>query len=225
LASAPPDGFKQAPYCKGTNTDEECADLLISKLSTHDKIAQMMSGAPSIDSLEVEGWNWWNEGLHGQARTGWATVFPQAIGMASSWDPDMVKKVGDVISTEARQKRLNWKDGAYYEKKGLTIWSPNINILRDPRWGRGQETYGEDPFLTSKFGAHFIQGIQGPDVPEYYKAVATPKHYAAHSGPEPIREKFDAKVSAFDYEDTYIPAFRAAIVDGKAHSIMFLITL
>jgi len=216
----PPDGFTQAPYCKGTKSDEDCADMIISKLSVQEKVAQMTSTAASIDRLGVESWDWWNEGLHGQARTGYATVFPEPIGMASSWDPPLIQKVGDVISTEARQKRQNWNSSSYYGKKGLTIWAPNINILRDPRWGRGQETYGEDPFLTTSFGVCYIKGIQGPLAPAYFKAVATPKHYAAHSGPEPIREKFNAKVNAFDYEDTYIPAFRAAIVDGKAHSIM-----
>jgi len=219
-ATPPPDGFPQVPFCKGTSSDEECADRIVSKLTLEEKVYQLGNDAHSVDRLDIEGWNWYNEGCHGQAFTGWATVFPQAITMSSSWDPEMVQKVGDHISTETRQKRFNWNEGVWYAKHGLDVWAPNINILRDPRWGRGQETYGEDPFLTSRYGVHYIKGIQGPDVPDYYKAVATAKHYMAHSGPEAGRNSFDAKVNAFDFEDTYTPAMRAAIVEGKAHSVM-----
>src|ERR687884_1470327 len=180
----------------------------------------MMNSARAIERLDIPAYNWWNEGLHGVARAGYATVFPQAIGLAATWDSDLMQRVADVISTEARAKYndavAHGNHGQYY---GLTFWSPNINIFRDPRWGRGQETYGEDPFLTAQLGVAFVRGLQGND-PKYLKVVATPKHYAVHSGPEPERHRFDAAASERDERETYLPAFRAAVVEGGAGFVM-----
>jgi beta-glucosidase len=180
----------------------------------------MQDVAPASPRLQIPAYNWWNEGLHGVARSGVATAFPQAIGLAATWDTDLLHRVAEVISTEARAKYndaiAHNNTGRYF---GLTFWSPNINIFRDPRWGRGQETYGEDPFLTGRLGVAFVTGLQGDD-PHYLKTVSTPKHYAVHSGPESLRHRFDVPVSFHDLYDTYTPAFRAAVVDGHADSIM-----
>ena len=193
---------------------------LVSRMTTEEKVSQTLDHAKAIPRFGIAEYNWWNEGLHGVARNGFATVFPQAVAMASTWDVDLVKQVGDVVSTEARGKHNDAvKNHRYSRYSGLTYWSPNINIFRDPRWGRGQETYGEDPFLTASTGVAFIQGLQGND-PNYFKVVATPKHFAVHSGPEPSRHGFDVDPSPFDLEDTYLPAFRAAITQGHADSIM-----
>ena len=217
-----------APYLDPNLPPERRAADLVSRMTLEEKVLQMQNSAPAIPRLGVPVYNWWNEALHGVA-TGRATVFPESIGLGATWDADLIHRVADAISTEARAK--------YYEAQrrppvqevapgaapgrtaGLTYWSPNINIFRDPRWGRGQETYGEDPFLTSRLGVAFITGLQGND-PHYLKVVATPKHYAVHSGPEPLRHTFDARPSEFDLENTYLPAFRAAIMEGKADSIM-----
>jgi beta-glucosidase len=200
-------------------TDTRVADL-ISRLTLEEKVSQMQDVAPAIPRLRIPGYNWWNEGLHGVARAGIATVFPQAIGLAATWDEALLQHVADVISTEARAKyndaQLHNNTSRYY---GLTFWSPNINIFRDPRWGRGQETYGEDPFLTARLGVAFVTGLQGDDA-HYLKTVATPKHYAVHSGPETIRHRFNVPISLHDLYDTYTPAFRATIVDGHADSVM-----
>jgi len=199
--------------------DQRVNDL-VSRLTLDEKIAQMQDVAPAIPRLNIPAYNWWNEGLHGVARSGTATVFPQAIGLAATWDTDLLHRVADVISTEARAKYndaiAHHNTGRYY---GLTFWSPNINIFRDPRWGRGQETYGEDPFLTGRLGVAFVTGLQGDD-PHYLKTISTPKHYAVHSGPESLRHRFDVPVSLHDLYDTYTPAFRATIVDGHADSVM-----
>ncbi|PYU42521.1 MAG: beta-glucosidase [Acidobacteria bacterium] len=180
----------------------------------------MQDVAPAIPRLGIPAYNWWNEGLHGVARSGNATVFPQAIGLAATWDTDLIHRVADVISTEARAKYndaiQHGNTGRYY---GLTFWSPNINIFRDPRWGRGQETYGEDPYLTSRIGVAFVTGLQGDD-PSYLKTVSTSKHYAVHSGPEVLRHRFNVPVSPHDLADTYTPAFRATILEGRADSVM-----
>jgi beta-glucosidase len=193
---------------------------LVSRMTVEEKVSQLQDVAPAIPRLQVPAYNWWNEGLHGVARAGIATVFPQAIGLAATWDTDLVHQIADVISTEARGKYndaiAHHNTGRYY---GLTFWSPNINIFRDPRWGRGQETYGEDPFLTGKLGIAFVTGLQGND-PRYLKTVSTPKHYAVHSGPESLRHRFNVPVSLHDLYDTYTPAFRATVVDGHADSIM-----
>jgi beta-glucosidase len=195
-------------------------DDLVARLTLDEKVSQVIDRAAPIPRLDIPAYNWWNEGLHGIARSGFATMFPQAIGNAATWDAPLVHSIGDVVSTEARAKYndaiAHGNHDRYY---GLTIWSPNINIFRDPRWGRGQETYGEDPFLTATLGTAFVKGIQGDD-PNYYRAIATPKHYAVHSGPESTRHEADVDPSEHDLWDTYLPAFRATITEGKADSIM-----
>jgi len=217
------------PYLDPSLAPERRAADLVSRLTLEEKALQMQSTAPAIERLGVPAYNWWNEALHGVAQ-GRATVFPQAIGLAATWDTELLYRVADVISTEARAKyhdalrrpppSINTPQAAFPGRTaGLTYWSPNINIFRDPRWGRGQETYGEDPYLAGRLGVAFVTGMQGKD-PRYLKVVATPKHYAVHSGPEPERHEFDARVSEYDLEHTYLPAFRATVVEGKAESVM-----
>ncbi|HEX6046839.1 MAG TPA: glycoside hydrolase family 3 C-terminal domain-containing protein [Pyrinomonadaceae bacterium] len=189
-------------------------------MTLEEKIGQMVNNTPAIERLGVPAHDYWNEALHGVARSGIATVFPQAIGLAATWDTDLMYQVADVISTEARAKHHEYARHKQFGRyQGLTFWSPNINIFRDPRWGRGQETYGEDPYLTGQMGVQFVRGLQGND-PRYFKVIATPKHYAVHSGPEPERHAFDALASERDLRETYLPAFRATILDGKAYSVM-----
>ena len=211
---------KQDAYLNPALPLAQRVDDLVSRMTLDEKISQMQNEAPAIPRLHIAEYNWWNEGLHGVARSGYATVFPQAIGLAATWDTDLVQRVADTISTEARAKynqaQREDNHSIYY---GLTLWSPNINIDRDPRWGRGQETYGEDPFLTGQIGSAFVRGLQGSN-PEYLKTIATPKHFAVHSGPESERHTFDAVISPHDLEDTYLPAFRELIVDARAGSIM-----
>lgn len=188
-------------------------------MSVSEKASQLRYDAPAIDRLNIPAYNWWSEGLHGVARAGTATVFPQAIGLAASFDPDLLQSVGDVISTEARAKynaASSFDDRDIY--KGLTLWSPNINIFRDPRWGRGHETYGEDPTLTSRLGVAFIRGMQGDG--DFLKVAACAKHFAVHSGPEALRHGFDAKVSKKDLEETYLPAFRACVQEAGVEAVM-----
>jgi beta-glucosidase len=218
-----------APYLDPDLPPERRAADLLSRMTLEEKVLQMQSTAPAIRRLGVPAYNWWNEALHGVAQ-GRATVFPQAIGLAATWDTDLMGRVADIISTEARAKyndaltrpaptgpeALATLPG---RTAGLTYWSPNVNIFRDPRWGRGQETYGEDPYLTGRMAVAFVTGMQGRD-PRYLKVVSTPKHYAVHSGPEPQRHAFDARVSEYDLVNTYLAAFRAAVVEGKADSIM-----
>ncbi len=193
---------------------------LVSRLTLEEKISQMTDIAIAIPRLDIPAYNWWNESLHGVARAGIATVFPQAIGLAATWDRDLMFRVADVISTEARAKHNDFVSrGDRGRYKGLTMWSPNINIFRDPRWGRGQETYGEDPYLTSRMGVEFVKGLQG-NHPKYFKVIATPKHYAVHSGPEPERHRFDAVTNQRDLYDTYLPAFEACIKEAGAYSVM-----
>ncbi len=195
-------------------------DDLISRMTLQEKISQLNNDAQAIPRLQVPRYNYWNEALHGVARNGVATVFPQAIGIAATFDTPLVKRMGGDIAQEARAKydaALAKGEGRLYQ--GLTFFSPNINIFRDPRWGRGQETYGEDPFLTGQFAVAFISGMQGPD--RAHPVVSTTaKHFAVHSGPEPLRHGFDARPSAHDLADTYLPAFRAAVVDGHVNSVM-----
>ena len=199
--------------------EQRVADL-VGRLTLEEKVSQMTMTAAAIPRFGIPEYTWWNEGLHGVARSGIATVFPQAIGLSATWDTSLMHSVGDTISTEARAKYAyaiaHDNHRIYF---GLTIWSPNINIFRDPRWGRGQETYGEDPYLTSRMGLAFITGLQGDD-PKYLKVVATPKHFAVHSGPEQLRHEFDVKPSPQDLQATYLPAFHTAIVEGKAASTM-----
>src|SRR5271170_4343830 len=210
-----------APYLNPKLPVGQRADDLISRMTLEEKIDQLGHIAPAIPRLRVPAYNWWNEGLHGVARAGIATVFPQAIGMAATFDEPLMHEVADTISTEFRAKysATVHPDGSTDWYRGLTVWSPNINIFRDPRWGRGQETYGEDPFLTSRMGVAFVQGVQGDD-PDRPKAVATSKHFAVHSGPESLRHVFNVDVSPRDLEETYLPAFRATVVDGKVKSVM-----
>src|SRR6266550_2874492 len=208
------------PYKDPAVPIEKRVDDLVSRMTLAEKVSQMMNAAPAIKRLDIPEYEWWNEGLHGVARAGYATVFPQAIGLAATWDPDLMFQVADVISTEARAKHHEFlRHDQHARYQGLTYWSPNINIFRDPRWGRGQETYGEDPYLTSRLGVAFVKGLQGDD-PRYLKLVATPKHYAVHSGPEPERHGFDAKATERDLRETYLPAFRATVMEGKAESVM-----
>ncbi len=193
---------------------------LVSRMTLEEKASQMIDNAIAIPRLKVPEYGWWNECLHGVARAGTATVFPQAIGLAATWNTDLISLVADAISTEARAKHHDFlKKGDHGRYKGLTFWSPNINIFRDPRWGRGQETYGEDPYLSSRMGVTFIRGLQGDD-PEYFKVIATPKHYAVHSGPEPARHTFDAVTDKRDLYDTYLPAFEACVKEAGAYSVM-----
>jgi beta-glucosidase len=198
---------------------ERVADL-VDRMTIDELVAQMGTESPPIERLGVPKYNWWSEAGHGVARAGIATVFPQVIGLAATWNPDLIHGVAGVISDEGRAKHhedvRNGERGLY---GGLTFFCPNINIFRDPRWGRGQETYGEDPYLTSRLAVNFVRGMQGDD-PRYLKTVATPKHFAAHSGPEEPRYGFNSAVSARDLQATYLPAFKACVVEGKAASVM-----
>ncbi len=201
-------------------TFEERADDLLSKMTLEEKISQLNYESKAIDRLGVPAYNWWNECLHGVARAGLATVYPQAIGMASSWDTDLMNRVAVAISDEGRAKYHDFiskdKRGIY---QGLTYWTPNINIFRDPRWGRGMETYGEDPYLTGEIAVQFINGLQGDD-PRYFKSIATAKHFAVHNGPESSRHSFNAKVSEHDLRNTYLPAFEKTIKEAGVASVM-----
>ena len=199
--------------------EERAADL-VSRMTVEEKISQMMHPAIEIDRLGIPSYNWWNEALHGVARSGVATMFPQAIGMAASFDEEMMEKVGIIISTEGRAKYNEYqRKGDHGIYKGLTFWAPNVNIFRDPRWGRGQETYGEDPYLTGKLGSAFIRGIQGNDK-KYLKAAACAKHFAVHSGPEAERHRFNARVSQKDLRETYLPAFKECVKEAKVAGVM-----
>ena len=192
---------------------------LVSKMTLEEKASQLKYDAPAIERLGIPAYNWWNEVLHGVARAGTATVFPQAIGLAAMFDEELQEEIADVISQEARAKyngQSRHGDRDIY--KGLTVWSPNINIFRDPRWGRGHETYGEDPYLTSRLGVRFIKGLQGSG--KYLKVAACSKHFAVHSGPEAVRHHFDAKANAKDMNETYLPAFEATVKEAEVESVM-----
>lgn len=199
---------------------EERVNYLVSMMTLQEKISQMVFNAPAIERLGIPKYNWWNECLHGVARNGLATVFPQAIGLAAMWNKDLMYKLAIVISDEARAK---YHDAIKHDQRniyqGLTFWSPNINIFRDPRWGRGMETYGEDPYLTGQTAVQFVKGLQGSDS-KYFKTIATAKHFAVHSGPEPDRHAFNAEVSEYDFRETYLPAFRMAVQEANVQSIM-----
>lgn len=193
---------------------------LVGKMTLEEKVAQTLYQAPAVERLNIKAYNWWNEALHGVARAGTATVFPQAIGLAATFDEDLLEQVGDAVSTEARAKfnmQQEGKDTDIY--KGLTFWAPNVNIFRDPRWGRGHETFGEDPYLTSRLGVRYIEGLQGHDE-NYLKAAACAKHFAVHSGPEAVRHEFDAEVTEQDLRETYLPAFEACVKEGKVEAVM-----
>ena len=198
---------------------EKQARELVEKMTLEEKASQLNFDAPAIPRLGIPRYHWWNEALHGLARGGTATMFPQSIALAAMFDAQEMVKIGDIISTEARAKYNAYsseEDRDIY--KGLTLWSPNVNIFRDPRWGRGHETYGEDPFLTSELGVAFIKGIQGDKT--YLKAAACAKHFAVHSGPEELRHEFDAQVSDKDLWETYLPAFEACVKEGKVEGVM-----
>jgi len=208
------------PYLDTSLGFEQRAADLVSRMTLEEKAAQMQNGAPAIERLGLPAYDWWNEALHGVARAGGATVFPQAIGMAASFDVPLMDEVSRAISDEARAKYHEaLRRGEHGRYQGLTFWSPNINIFRDPRWGRGQETYGEDPFLTARMGVSFVRGLQGDD-PKYRKLDATAKHFAVHSGPEADRHHFDARPGARDLYETYLPAFEALVKEGQVDAVM-----
>ncbi|HYM76783.1 MAG TPA: glycoside hydrolase family 3 C-terminal domain-containing protein [Candidatus Dormibacteraeota bacterium] len=195
-------------------------DDLIKRMTLEQKATQLVNQARAIPELQVPNYDWWSEALHGVANAGTATVFPEPVGLAATFDDSLIHEMAVVIGTEARAKHNQAvRAGRRDIMEGLDFWSPNINIFRDPRWGRGQETYGEDPFLTGRMGVAFVTGLQGDD-PKYFRVISTPKHFAVHSGPEPTRHSIDVQVSKHDMEDTYLPAFRATVVDGKAESVM-----
>ncbi len=201
------------------SVDARARDL-VSRMTVAEAAGQLLFQAPALPRLGIPAYNWWNEALHGVARAGTATVFPQAIALAATFDPDLVRTVAEVIATEGRAKfheACRQGDRGIY--KGLTFWSPNVNIFRDPRWGRGQETYGEDPWLTGRLGVAFVRGLQGDD-PRYLKTAACAKHYAVHSGPENLRHSFDARVSVKDLRETYLPAFRDLVREAGVESVM-----
>jgi beta-glucosidase len=208
------------PFLDTNLTIEQRVSDLVTRLTLDEKISQMMNDAPAVERLGIPRYNWWSEGLHGVARAGLATVFPQAIGLGASWDDELLYRVSTAIADEARAKHQNFanKDKRFIYQ-GLTLWSPNINLFRDPRWGRGQETYGEDPLLTGTLAIEFIKGLQGNDS-TYFKTIATLKHFAVHSGPEPERHVFDAVTNEHDLRDTYLPHFEMAIRLGKPYSVM-----
>lgn len=200
-------------------TARDRARELVGKMTLEEKAEQLKYGAPAIERLGVPAYNWWNEGLHGVARAGVATMFPQAIGMGAAFDSGLVEQVGDVIATEGRAKYNAYsEEGDRDIYKGLTFWSPNVNIFRDPRWGRGHETYGEDPYLTGELGKAFVEGLQGDG--EYMKAAACAKHFAVHSGPEALRHKFNATATKKDMWETYLPAFEKLVKEAKVESVM-----
>lgn len=201
-------------------TYEKRARSLVGQMTLEEKAFQMVNGAPAIERLGIKAYNWWNEALHGVARAGTATVFPQAISMAASFDEDLLEEVADAIATEGRAKfNAQQKYSDYDIYKGLTFWSPNVNIFRDPRWGRGHETFGEDPYLTSRLGVRFVKGLQGHDE-NYLKTAACAKHFAVHSGPEDLRHEFNAKVSIQDLYETYLPAFKACVQEAGVEAVM-----
>lgn len=199
---------------------KERARALVARMTLEEKVFQMVHEAPAIERLHIKAYNWWNEGLHGVARAGTATVFPQAIAMAAAFNEDMMEQVGDAVATEGRAKfNMQQEAGDTGIYKGLTFWSPNINIFRDPRWGRGHETYGEDPYLTGRLAVRFIEGLQGHDE-NYLKAAACAKHFVVHSGPEELRHEFDAQASEQDLYETYLPAFEACVKEAKVEAVM-----
>jgi beta-glucosidase len=210
---------QNALYLDPNKPTRERVKDLVSKLTLEEKVLQMMHASPAIPRLNIPAYNWWNEALHGVGRSGVATIFPQAIGMGATFDDDLLLRVASAISDEARAMYNAAVSKGYYEQYGgLTFWTPNINIFRDPRWGRGQETYGEDPFLTSRMGAAFVKGLQGND-PKYLKVAACAKHYAVHSGPEKLRHEFNAIANPKDLRETYLPAFKK-LVDVGVEAVM-----
>lgn len=206
-------------YLDETYSIEERVEDLLSKMTVKEKMAQMLHRAEGVKRLGIHPYNWWNETLHGVARAGTATVFPQCIGLAATFNTELVHKIADICSTEGRAKHIeSSKYGDYDIYKGLTYWTPNINIFRDPRWGRGHETYGEDPYLTTQMGLAFVDGLQGRG--KHLKSAACAKHFAVHSGPEELRHEFNAVATEKDMRETYLPAFEALVKDGNVESVM-----
>jgi beta-glucosidase len=219
-ASAQPPGTATPVYLDTTRSFDARAADLVSRMTLEEKVAQMQNAAPAIPRLGVPAYDWWSEALHGVARAGAATVFPQAIGLAATFDVSLMHEIATAISDEARAKHAEaLRHGEHGRYQGLTFWSPNINIFRDPRWGRGQETYGEDPYLTSRMGVAFVEGLQGDD-PKYRKLDATAKHFAVHSGPESERHHFDVHPSERDLHETYLPAFQALVEEAHVDAVM-----
>ena len=199
---------------------QERAEALVDEMTVEEMVGQLKYDADAIPRLGIPAYNWWNEGLHGLARAGTATMFPQAIGLAAMFDTASTQQAADITSTEARAKYAEEsRHGDRDIYKGLTLWSPNINIFRDPRWGRGHETFGEDPFLTAELGKAYVHGLQGDDE-HVLKTAACAKHFAVHSGPESLRHSFDATASPKDLEETYLPAFEALVKDAHVESVM-----
>ncbi|QCX40357.1 glycoside hydrolase family 3 protein [Aureibaculum algae] len=199
---------------------DQRVELLVAQMTLEEKVSQLVNAAVAIPRLEIPDYDWWNEALHGIARNGKATIYPQGIGLGATFDPELAERVASAISTEARAKYIvSQKMGNHSKYAGLTFWTPNINIFRDPRWGRGQETYGEDPYLMSEMGVAFVKGLQGND-PNYLKTAACAKHYAVHSGPENIRHSFNAAPTKQDLYETYLPAFEALVTEGKVEGVM-----
>ncbi len=208
------------PFRDPTLPIDRRIDDLLSRLTLQEKVAQMNNSAPAISRLDIPAYDWWSEALHGIAREGYATVFPQAIGMAATWSEALIREMGDVVSTEARAKFNATGTGADHQTyNGLTVWSPNINIFRDPRWGRGQETFGEDPFLTARIGIAYVRGLQGDD-PRYLKTAATAKHFAVYSGPERERHVFNVEIDERTLHEFYLYAFRALVEEGRVGAVM-----
>jgi beta-glucosidase len=207
------------PYLNPSLAPEARAADLVHRMTLEEKASQLVNHARAIPRLGVPAYDWWSEALHGVLTKG-TTVFPEPIALAATFDPDRIHQMAEAIGVEGRIKHAEaMKKGHSTTFEGLDFWAPNINIFRDPRWGRGQETYGEDPFLTGRMAVAYVTGLQGSD-PRYYRAISTPKHYAVHSGPEPTRHFADVDVSKHDMEDTYLPAFRAAVTEGRAGSVM-----
>jgi len=199
---------------------ENRVTLLVDAMTIDEKCSQFLNSSPAIERLGVPQYNWWNESLHGIARNGKATIFPQGIAMGATFNPELIQQMTTAISDEARAKfKIAQKLGNRGLYAGLTYWSPNVNIFRDPRWGRGQETYGEDPFLTSKIGVAYVKGLQG-NHSKYLKATACAKHFAVHSGPEELRHHFDVSPTKLDLYETYLPAFEALVTESKVKGIM-----
>jgi beta-glucosidase len=214
-----PQGSVQPSYLNPAIPAEQRAADLVHRMTVEERVSQLVNQSRAVPRLNVPAYDWWSEALHGVQRPG-VTEFPEPIGLAATFDPDSIHRMGVAIGTEGRIKHAQaMRDGHSNVFEGLDFWAPNLNIFRDPRWGRGQETYGEDPFLSARMGVAFVSGMQGDD-PNYYRVISTPKHYAVHSGPEPTRHTADVKVSKHDELDTYLPAFRAAVTEGKAGSVM-----
>lgn len=212
--------YERLPYQNENLSFEDRAKDLVSRMTLEEKVTQMLFQSPAIERLGIPSYNWWSEALHGVARAGVATIFPQAIGMAATFDENLIEKAADIIATEGRAKYHEFqRKGDHGIYKGLTFWSPNVNIFRDPRWGRGHETFGEDPYLTSTLGKAFVRGLQGHDK-KYLKTAACAKHFAVHSGPESERHSFNAVVSKKDLRETYLPAFKELVKEAKVEGVM-----